>query len=118
MILAGDIGGTNTRLALFEKGKMMGEEKKYPSHNYKGLEEIIREFLGIRKVEKACFGVAGPVREGICKATNLAWIIDSNHISQSLQIPSVHLLNDLLANAWGLKALKKEELYLLHKGIE
>lgn len=116
MILAGDIGGTNTRLAFFEKGKISGDEKKFPSHKYNSLEEIIREFLDGKKVDKACFGVAGPVRDGKCKITNLSWIIDAAHISQTLKIPSVHLLNDLEANAYGLKALKKEELFLLHQG--
>lgn len=120
MILAGDIGGTHTRLALFEKGKLVGEERKFPSRNYKSLEEIVREFLQSEKVKvaKACFGVAGPVRDGVCKATNLPWVIDAAHIAKTLLIPSVHLLNDLEANAYGLKVLKAEELYLLHPGKE
>lgn len=116
MILAGDIGGTNTRLALFEKGRMVGGERKFPSPKYNSLEEIIREFLQGKTVTKACFGVAGPIRDGTCKITNLTWNIDAAHISQTLRIGSVHLLNDLEANAYGLKALKKEELYLLHEG--
>lgn len=116
MILAGDIGGTNTRLALFEQGEMAGPEKKYPSRSYQGLEEIVREFLGGKKVSRACFGVAGPVREGVCKATNLPWVVDAAQMSRTLQIPSVHLLNDLEANAYGIKVLKPEELALLHEG--
>ncbi len=118
MILAGDIGGTNTRLALFHEGKQVGEERKFPSQNYKSLEEIIKEFLGSKKVDKACFGVAGPVQNGKCKATNLPWIIDSASISQTQNIHSVYLLNDLEANAYGIKVLKKEDLYLLHRGVE
>lgn len=120
MILAGDIGGTSTRLALFERGNLIGEEKKFPSHSFKSLEEIVEEYLKSQKksqkVEKACFGVAGPVREGKCKTTNLPWVIDAKKIGQSLDIPFVYLLNDLEANAYGLKALKKEELFLLHPG--
>lgn len=116
MILAGDIGGTNTRLALFDKGKMVGEEKKFPSGKYSSLEAIIQEFLQGKKVDRACFGVAGPVRDGKSKITNLPWTIDAAHISQTLHIRSVHLLNDLEANAYGLRALKKEELFLLHEG--
>lgn len=116
MILAGDIGGTNTRLAFFEKGKLIGQEKKFPSQKYSSLEEIIREFLQDQRVEKACFGVAGPVKEGKSKITNLPWVIDAVHISKALGIPSVHLLNDLEANAYGLKVLKKEELFVLHEG--
>lgn len=116
MILAGDIGGTNTRLALFEQGKMAGPEKKYPSRNYPGLEEIVQEFLGGKRVERACFGVAGPVREEVCKATNLPWVVDAAKMSRTLQIPSVHLLNDLEANAYGIKVLKREEFVIINEG--
>ena len=116
MILAGDIGGTNTRLALFEGGKLVGEEKKFPSQKYPSLEKIIAEFLQGKRVEKACLGVAGPVRDGKSKITNLPWIIDTAIISKTLNIPTVHLLNDLEANAHGLKVLKKDELFVLHPG--
>ena len=117
MILAGDIGGTHTRLALFEQGRKV-VERKYPSRSYSNLEEIVREFLETekQKVSKACFGVAGPVRNGRCKTTNLPWMIDSALLSQNLHIPSVALLNDLEANAYGLKVLKKEDLFLLQPG--
>ncbi|MBX7067014.1 MAG: glucokinase [Parachlamydiales bacterium] len=112
MILAGDIGGTNTRLALFEHGKRVGEEKKYPSQKYDSLEAIVHEFLQGKKVEKACFGVAGPVRNGKAKITNLSWTIDA----AKLGVAKVALLNDLEANAHGLRALKKDELFLFHEG--
>ncbi|MBU6447048.1 MAG: glucokinase, partial [Verrucomicrobia bacterium] len=82
MILAGDIGGTNTRLAFFERGQRVGEEKKYPSPKYSGLEIIVQEFLQGKKIERACFGVAGPVRNGKSKVTNLSWNLDAAHISR------------------------------------
>lgn len=116
MILAGDIGGTNTRFAFFENGKRVGEEKKFPSHKYSSLEAVIQEFLQGKTVQKACFGVAGPVRNGKSKITNLPWIIDASQISKTLHIPRIRLLNDLEANAYGLEALQKDELFLLHKG--
>lgn len=118
MILAGDIGGTNTRLALFDKGKLVGQEGKFPSHTYKSLEEIVLKFLQTEKlkVQKACFGIAGPIRDGVCKATNLPWVVDAARIGEETHIPSVHLLNDLEANAYGLQVLKPEELYLLNRG--
>ncbi len=116
MILAGDIGGTHTRLAFFERGKQVGAERKFPSHDYQNLEAIVREFLQGQKVRAACFGIAGPVRDGKSRVTNLPWIIDAAELSQNLHIPSVHLLNDLEANAYGLRMLKKEELFLLHEG--
>ena len=117
MVLAGDIGGTHTRLAFYEKGMLLAEQK-FSSRSYDGLERIVQEFLQSqnKKVEKACFGVAGPVRAGKCKATNLPWTIDASHLSQSLGISSVHLLNDLEANAYGLRMLKNEELFLLNAG--
>ncbi|MBI5272933.1 MAG: glucokinase [Chlamydiia bacterium] len=117
MFLAGDIGGTHTRLALFERGKKVSE-KKYLSGAYQGLEEVVQGFLREEKqeIKTACFGIAGPVRNGICKATNLPWIVDAASLRRILQIP-VRLLNDLEANAYGLRRLKQEELYLLHKGI-
>ena len=117
MILAGDIGATHARLTLFQQGKMVAE-KKFPTRNYPGLQAIIEEFLRDKKqrVRNACFGVAGPVRNGICKATNIPWIIDSHELSKNLGIGSIHLLNDLEANAYGLRMLKREELLLLHAG--
>lgn len=116
MILAGDIGGTNTRLALFENGKMVGDKKKFSSHQYESLEAVIQEFLQGKKVEKACFGVAGPVRHGKAQVTNLPWSIDSAYITQTLNIPAVFLINDLEANAYGIGALGPDELFCIHEG--
>ena len=117
MILAGDIGGTHTRLAIFEGGRKL-IETKFSSRKYSGLEDIVSEFLAKEKksVVKACFGVAGIVRQGKCKATNLPWIIDAHLLEQKLAIPSVSLVNDLTANAYGIKELKEEELLLIHEG--
>jgi glucokinase len=119
MILAGDIGGTNTRLALFER-EIMIFEQKFLSKQYKSLEEIVAQFLKTqnKKIVKACFGVAGPVRNGKCQATNLPWMIDVAHLRIACGISSVSLLNDLEAKAYGLRSLKKEELFLLHKGSQ
>lgn len=117
MILAGDIGGTHTRLAIFEDGEKL-VERKFLSRNYSGLEKIVSEFLSEEKkqVSKACFGVAGVVKEGRCKATNLPWIIDARLLSENLHIPSVVLLNDLEANAYGVKQLKSDQLFLIQPG--
>ena len=116
MILAGDIGGTNTRLAYFENGKKVLEQK-YSSRASPNLEDIIQKFFqtGEKRVSKACFGIAGAVLNGKCKATNLPWVVDEAALSKAFQIP-VRLLNDLVANAYGLQRLKKEELHPLQSG--
>lgn len=120
MILAGDIGGTNTRLALFEPtGEFkIAVEKKYPSRSYKGLQEVVSLFLEEQKtsVSIACFGIAGPIREGLVYPPNLPWVIDSIELSKNLHIRSVYLINDLQANAYGLNHLKPDELFLVQKG--
>jgi len=116
MILAGDIGGTHTRLALFEKGKQVVLEK-FDSSKYKGLDVIVQEFLKTQKtkIQKACFGIAGPIRDQVCQATNLPWVIRAATLSQQLGVP-VHLLNDLESNAYGIRTLKKDELFVLNSG--
>jgi glucokinase len=117
MILVGDIGGTNTRLALFEQNTMVVEQK-FLSSKYTCLEDIVLEFLKSqnKKISKACFGIAGPIRNGICQATNLPWIVNASNLSSTCRIASVALLNDLEAKAYGISMLKQDELYLLQKG--
>jgi glucokinase len=118
MILAGDIGGTYTRLALFEPSEKFycKLEKKFLSRDFSSLEEILQNFLGKERISAACFGIAGPVRQGRSQVVNLPWAVDASLVSQKLKIPSVRLLNDLEANAYGLRMLKPEELFLLHEG--
>lgn len=117
MILAGDIGGTHTRLALFsEQGELtLSSEQKFSSREFRGLEEIVQKFLAGRHILKACFGVAGPVRRQRCQATNLPWVIDAASLGRAFCAP-VRLLNDLEANAYGLNALKSDELGLIQRG--
>lgn len=123
MILAGDIGGTKTHLALFEEGGgrnwIVGA--KYPSSKYESLLNIVKHFLSEHsdvKVVRSCFGVAGPVQEGKCKATNLPWIVDANEIAKENGIEKVFLINDLEANAYGINSLKEDEFYVLNEGKE
>ncbi len=120
MILAGDIGGTNARLALFDGGNELTcvAEKNFRSRDYSSLEQIVHEFLGAKKVSKACFGIPGAIREGRAHPTNLPWVIDTETLSTDLHIPQISLLNDLVANAYGVRMLKEDELFLLHPGVE
>lgn len=114
MYLSGDIGGTKTHLALFD-GKKIVREEKYLSHEFSSLENILQKF-GIEKVERACFGVAGPVQEGKSHVTNLPWKIDAKAISSSFKIPHVWLINDLEALAWGVGVLPENDFATLNVG--
>ena len=119
MLLIGDIGGTKTNLALFETKRPLSliREETFPSANYGGLREIIDQFLAKEeKVEAACFGIAGPVRQGRVVATNLPWVIDQKQLQEKLHIDQVYLLNDLEANAYGICTLGEEEFFVLNKG--
>src|SRR5882724_8773151 len=123
MILAGDIGGTRTRLAAFEtEGSKLKcvIEKTYASQTHSGLAEIVGDFVkteGI-PVHSACFGVAGPVRSGRSKISNLPWTIDSGELAKLLKLPSVGLINDLEAYAYGIDALESKDFIALSEGSE
>ncbi|MBT8362691.1 MAG: glucokinase [Deltaproteobacteria bacterium] len=119
MILAGDIGGTKTALGIYSYEKGMRSplfSKTFPSANYANLEAIVTEFCAPFKfeIEKAAFGVAGPVSGGKAKITNLPWIIDKDHLANALNTPSVALLNDLEAIAWSIPSLEKNDMYALN----
>lgn len=122
MILAGDIGGTNVRLALFEvePGRLgVREEAKLRSRDFAGLEAAVEKFLaGGKAVTGAGFGVAGAVRNGRCEATNLPWVVDSAVLARRLSLPNVALVNDLYANAVGLAELSPEDFAVLNEGQE
>ena len=119
LILAGDIGGTKTSLGLFSMGKnrpALRHKKVYRSADYKKLEHIIDEYLsGIRlKPFRACFGVAGPVKNGNCKITNLPWSISEKRIEKYFKLKKAILINDLEAMAWSIPFLKGSETVRLN----
>ena len=121
MILAGDIGGTSTRLACFEvqKGRLVNlTEKTFPSRKFKTLEEIVATFArGLKfHVRHACFGIAGPVQNGRVQATNLPWEIESTVLAEVAGLASATLINDLEANAYGVEVLRPEEFVTLNPG--
>jgi glucokinase len=120
-ILAGDIGGTNTRLAILEvvKGHFnFLAQETFASREEPSLESALRKFLSstTHSITRACLGVAGPVREGRCEATNLPWVIDSREIARQLKLPGVGLINDLEASAYGIAALEARDFEVLNQG--
>jgi glucokinase len=122
MILAGDIGGTNTRLARSAPDAAqrlrLQDVASYASREHAGLEEIVeryrREHAG--PIAAASFGVAGPVRDGVVRTTNLPWVIEASRVAALLGLPAVGLLNDLEANAWGLAGLEPDDFRILGLG--
>ncbi|MCI0655368.1 MAG: glucokinase [Methylococcaceae bacterium] len=120
-VLAGDIGGTTTRFAIIEiRGRRLDTviEQSFPSQDYASLELALEQFVAAagRSFDTLCFGVAGPVLNGRCIATNLPWNIESERIKSSLNLKQVRLINDLAANALGIRALSEQDFYLVNPG--
>ena len=120
MFLCGDIGGTSTKLALFENKKELKiiKEKRFASSSFSNFTDAIKEFLKDEniKISVASFGIAGPVRDGKCRATNMPWIVDIDLIKKEFKWDKVYLINDLEANAYGIEMLKENELLTLNEG--
>ncbi len=120
MILAGDIGGTHARLAFFDVSNghfSLISASVFPSREYTGLDEIVAKFVDATNVhpDSACFGVAGPVRNGRVEASNLPWVIDSNRLADELRIRKAVLINDVEANAWGIPTLDPKDVVSLNQ---
>jgi glucokinase len=123
MILAGEIGATRTRLAAFQtEGNRLQSvvERIYISQEHDGLSGILASFIkseGI-PVHSACLGVAGPVRAGRSKISNLPWVIDARDVAQQLKLNSVGLLNDMEAYAYGIDGLESKDFITLSEGSD
>jgi glucokinase len=146
MIVAGDIGGTKTHLALFDWKKDRVDPvrlESFHSADYTSLEDMLTEFLAPptapqsiddvaaekgdaveverpaekpQKIDAACFGIAGPVIENRCQTTNLPWVVDGATLAKQFDIPRVKLLNDLEAMAYGVLLLRPDEVDVLNAG--
>jgi glucokinase len=137
IVLAGDIGGTNARLALFEVAPGAAAapgvfrpifEHTYPSKSQPSLDEIAETFLRAADgetqgrvgkghgIDGACFGIAGPIENNLCHATNLPWIVDGRALATRLGIPRVTLVNDFSAAALGVTAVAARDLVSLGGG--
>jgi glucokinase len=120
MILAGDIGGTKTRLAVFEPSRLRDPVAvaTYASRDHASLDEALRAFVATHPlpIDAACFGVAGPVKNGRCETTNLPWIVDARPLATSLGVRTVWLINDLEATAYGIAVLADGDCVVLNAG--
>lgn len=123
MILAGDIGGTEVNLASFQLeagGLVPRVTGTYSSREHSNLEEIVRLFVTTNRLapEYACFGIAGPVRQGRSQLTNLSWTVDARQLTAALGLKQVWLINDLEANAHGIAGLTPGDFVELNQGAE
>jgi len=122
MILAGDVGGTKTILALYlqEGGKWVCHKKNhFVSADYESFGTLLGEFLGDSddlNLQSICIGVAGPVINGDCRATNLPWVLKRLEITAQTGVDKVCLLNDLEATAWGVLGLPEKDFVDLNPG--
>ena len=117
MILAGDIGGTKTLLALVDAAQTIKEER-FASADYDSLEAVVAEFLGESgaRPAAACFGIAGRVAGRQARMTNLPWLVDADQIGRVFGIPEVTLINDLQAVAMAVPHLAPDQLCVLNEG--
>jgi glucokinase len=120
-VLAGDIGGTNARLALADLADgapRIVKEQRYPSSSASALAPIVRRFLDWagERVERACFGIAGPVVDGECRTPNLPWTVSARDLARDLGIPRTAIVNDFVAAAHGVGCLGASDLVTLQAG--
>lgn len=118
MILAGDVGGTKTTLALFDGGRLV-REVTVASRDFDSLEAVIARFLdsGPRpEIAALAIGIAGPVVDGRCTTTNLPWQVDERTLAGAVPVARARLINDLEATAHGIFSLAEDELVTLHPG--
>jgi glucokinase len=125
-VLAGDVGGTRARFALFdERGKKLVFQDVLESRTFSSFEAALQEFLegdarkylkGKAPIAAASFGIAGPVVDQRVKTTNLPWTIDGRVVERTFGIPNVTLLNDLVAVGLGAIASPPSKLCVVHNG--
>ena len=122
LVLAGDIGGTSTRLAYFDSagdGLTPLLEKHFSSREAGSLQEIVSRFIAEEGLtaERACFGIAGPILQGRVRTPNLPWSVDAVELARLLKMPAVELINDLEANAFGIDLLGADDMVVLNRGV-
>lgn len=122
-ILAGDIGGTNLRLAIYDddgSNNLCGTTFATQETTDPGI--AIREFLdqaesnGIEFPHAAAIGIAGPIKDGLCRGTNLPWDIDEGEMRLALGIEQLKIVNDFTAQARAVPALRQGDLMTIQEG--
>ncbi|CAI2718096.1 glucokinase [Nitrospina watsonii] len=122
MILAGDIGGTHCRLALFRDAGGALEavhEARYKSREFENFAAALEKFLAASKpgsLEKACFGIAGPVQDGRCQVTHLPWVVDVRDLRRTLKLETVALINDFAAQAAAVPFFNDADVAVVQAG--
>lgn len=121
IFLAGDIGGTKTRLALCRptaKSFTLIRQQRFASRDYPNLSALIKAFLGNQRpsIGAACLGVAGPVMNARCEGINLPWVVEASRVKAALRCRVVALINDLEATAYGIGCLPRSAFASLQKG--
>jgi glucokinase len=124
MLLAGDLGGTNTRLGLFQRQDPRPVEvfsRDFPTKGYPSVAPMIVELLAetrtkVEDIEAACIGAAGPVIRQRVHPTNVAWQLDAQETIAATGLRRLHLLNDVEVMAWSVSALMPSELHVLQPG--
>jgi glucokinase len=121
IVLAGDVGGTNARMALVEvngQGARIVKESRYKSHDYPGLSPIVRHFCeesGSRP-DRACIAIACPLVDDDCTAPNLPWKVNARSLAADIEIPRTALINDFVAVGHGIPLLTASDLATLQAG--
>ncbi len=122
-VLAGDIGGTKTNLAVYStegpQQVSLVREASFPSKDYTALEEIVGKFLSAadQEIAAGAFGIAGPVSGGVVQPTNLPWkVVEAVSLARRIGCPRVRLMNDLATTGYGARFLPAEEIHVLNEG--
>ena len=121
IVLAGDIGGTNARLAIVDLDghtARIVQNNRYPSKEYPGLAPIVRRFCGetASRPDRACFGIACPVVGDLCTAPNLPWSVDARALAAEIEIPRTAIINDFVAVGNSIELLTPADLVTLQDG--
>jgi len=124
MLIAGDIGGTKTLIGLFEPAAPRPRPvtvRTFTTLDYAELSAIVAEFIGAlpethRSIDRACFGVAGPVIDNTATLTNVPWKVEASGLADRFDFQRVDLLNDLQAMAYGVTVLETAEVHVVQQG--